>query len=315
MRSRRRLLAEDDSLHHVWPAYTDITSTIALIFFVLVLLAYVRNLISSQELAAYRRQIVSSEETLQRLKTDLSRTRAEIDSARARLSVSETQLAAQRLVISENARELDALRGRLSSIALLRVEVLNKVKAAIEAVLGGGQAGASLVRIGDNGNIVLNEQLVFEYNSHALKPEGTRVLDTLAKALENVLADPAVSDYVDAIIVQGHTDERGSGSFNRELSSKRANTVIDYLFQANPVLENTYGRYFAASAFSEHRPLDTSATEAGHERNRRIEIAVALKDNMIPGLIQQYMDSVAAPSPPGAPAPAPGTAPAPAPSP
>ena len=61
MRSRRRLLSEDESLQHIWPSFTDITSTMALILFVVVLLSYVRNLIASQELLAYQGQIKSSE--------------------------------------------------------------------------------------------------------------------------------------------------------------------------------------------------------------------------------------------------------------
>jgi chemotaxis protein MotB len=310
MKNRRRLLSEDDSLQHVWPAFTDITSSIALILFVLILLAYVRNLVSSQELRAYRDQIASSEKRLSLLSGELAQTTREIASGRARLAASELELAQQQAVIGASARELDSLKGRLSSIALLRVDVLNKVKSSIEAVLGGSQAAESLVRIGDNGNIVINEGLVFEFNSFAIKPGGTHLLDTLARALQGVLGDPNVSEYVDAIVVQGHTDDRGSGSFNRDLSAKRANAVLDYLFQANPVLETTYGKYFASSAYSEFRPLDPGTNEAAYERNRRIEISVILKDATIPRLIEQYMQSVqAAPAAPAAaparPAPAP----------
>jgi chemotaxis protein MotB len=251
------------------------------------------------------------------LSLDLARTGQEIATGRARLAVSEGELATQRLVISANTKELEGLRGRLSSIALLRVEVLDKVKLAIEAVLGGPGQGASLVRIGENGNIVINEGLVFEYNSYAIKPEGKRLLGTLARALEGVLADEGVREYVDAIAVQGHTDDRGTSSFNRDLSAKRANTVVDYLFEANPTLEKSYGSYFASSAYSEFRPLDSATTEGAYERNRRIEISVVLKDATIPKLIEQYMQSVEPASdvpptgaPPGTPAP---TTPAPAP--
>ncbi len=292
MRNRRRLLAEDESLQHIWPSFADCTSTIALILFVLVLLAYVRNLIASNELAVYQRQIADSEKTLNVLSDDLARTRSEIAAGRARLSASVEELGQQRNVIIANAAELDSLRSRLSSIALLRVDVLNKVKGSIEAVLGGPGVGASLVRIGDNGNIVINEGLVFEYNSYAIKADGTRLLGTLARALEAVLDDQGVRDYVDAIVVQGHTDDRGSGAFNRDLSAKRANAVLDYLLEANPALEQKYGSYFAASAYSEFRPLDAATTEAAYERNRRIEISVVLKDATIPKLIEQYMQSV-----------------------
>jgi chemotaxis protein MotB len=290
----------------------------ALIMFVLVLLSYVRNLIANQELEAYQAEIARSEEKLRVLSLDLARTGQEIATGRARLALSEGELAVQRTLLAENARELETLRGRLSSIALLRVDVLNKVKTAMEAVLGGTSGGAPLVRIGDNGNIVINEGLVFEYNSFAIKPEGMQLIATLSRALEGVLGDANVRDYVDAIVVQGHTDDRGSASFNRELSAKRANAVLDHMFAANPTLENEYGSFFAASAFSEFRPLDTGASEPAFERNRRIEISVVLKDATIPTLIEQYMQAAreGATSVPGEPPaagapPAPGSPPAP----
>lgn len=312
MRQRRRLLASEDSLSEVWPSFTDITSTIALILFVLVLLAYVRNLISGKQLDAYEQQIASSQRRLSLLALDLERTQREIGISRARLSSSEAKLQEQQGIIVASQQELESLRARLSSIALLRVEVLDKVKTAIEGVLGDqGSAGEPLVHIGDNGNIVINEGLVFEYNSFAIKPSGLPLLETLARALENVLSDPEVREYVDAIVVQGHTDERGSSAFNRDLSAKRANAVLDYLFQINPTLEQKYGSYFAASAFSEFRPIELEQDEAAYERNRRIEIAVVLKDATVRKLIDQYMQESGAPSPAAAPS-VPSPAPAPA---
>jgi chemotaxis protein MotB len=311
MRRRQRLMAEDENLQHIWPSFADVTSTFALLLFVLVLMAYVRNLMSSKQLAVYQEQIAGAEKRLSVLALDLEKTQREIATGRTLLSASERKLAAQQGIILASQQELEGLRARLSSIALLRVEVLEKVKRSIEAVLaanptpatppGGAQPGApqpsvvgngELVRIGDNGNIIINEGLVFEFNSFALKPSSTPLLDTLSRALEGVLDDPEVREYVDAIVVQGHTDDRGSGSFNRELSAKRANAVLDYVFSANPNLEKKYASYFAASAFSEFRPLDPNENEVAYERNRRIEISVALKDANVRKLIEQFMQSV-----------------------
>jgi chemotaxis protein MotB len=313
MRSRRRLTAEDDGLSHVWPSFTDVTATIAIIFMVLMLLAYIRNLISGQEVIAYQAQIARSEERLRVLSLDLERTGREIATGRARLAVSEGELAQQRAVIVENTRELENLRATLSSISVLRVEVLNKVKAALEAGLvgsnvggpGAGAGAASLVRIGDNGNIIINEGLVFEFNSFAIKPEGKKLLGDLGRALLSTLEDETVREYVDTIVVQGHTDDRGSSAFNRDLSAKRANAVLDYLLEITPGLEQNYGSYFAASAFSEFRPLDKNESESAYERNRRIEISVVLRDTTIPKLIEQYVHSVGAGPGAGAPAGAP----------
>jgi chemotaxis protein MotB len=285
------MLDDDESLKDLWPSFADVTSTIALIMFVLMLLAYVKNLISGKRLEALQGQIVLSQQQLRGLQDRLALTSRDVEAGQRRLALSEAALADQQKVIADSNRELGTLRTRLSGIAVLRLDVLNKVKGSIENELGAtaGAGGAPLVRIGDTGNIVLNESVVFEYNSYALKPEGKRLLDTLASALGKVLADAQVRENVDTILVQGHTDERGSSAFNRDLSAKRANAVVDYMFETNPELEQSYGAFFASSAYSEFRPLDPALNEAAYAQNRRIEVSLVIKDGNVRNVIDDYV--------------------------
>ncbi len=293
MRQRRPLVAEEDSTRDLWPSFTDLVSTTALILFVLVLLAYFQNLISGKRLEAYRLQISDSEHKLRFLDDRVRKTSAEVEAGQIRLKLSELELARQRDIIAESNRELGSLRARLEGIALLRLDVLNRVKQSVEAELGSRRSNQEpLVRIGDNGNIIINESLVFEYNSHTIKPEGKPLLDTLAKGLGHLLADPTIRSNIDVVMIQGHTDERGSSSFNRELSSRRANAVLNYMFDANPVLEETYGSHFGASAYSEFRPLSTEKSDAGYAQNRRIEISLVLRDSQVREVIDEYMERV-----------------------
>jgi chemotaxis protein MotB len=311
MRTRRRMLSDDESLKDLWPSFADVTSTIALIMFVLMLLAYVKNLISGKRLDALQGQIALSQQALTSLQGRLAATSRDVEAGQKRLALSESALAEQQKIIADSNQELGALRSRLSGIAVLRLDVLNKVKGSIEAELGSTvSGGAPIVRIGDTGNIVLNESLVFEYNSFEIKPEGKRLLDTLATALSKVLADAQVRENVDTILVQGHTDERGTSAFNRDLSAKRANAVVDYLFVANPELEQSYGSFFASSAYSEFRPLDPALNEAAYAQNRRIEISLVVKDANVRNVIDDYVKnldpSLQGPAPaPQPPAPAP----------
>ena len=283
MRNRRRLLSDHEGEREIWPSFTDVMSTMALILFVLVLLAYVRNLVSSKQLEAFRLQIGASESELKALRTEIQARRSELD-------VSQARLRDQQAVIADSNRQLDTLRQQLQSIAVLRVSVLNKLKQAIQAELGPTtETGTDLVTIGDNGNVVINESLVFEYGSYAIKKEARPLLDTLARALGNVLADADVRANIDTILIQGHTDERGSASFNWDLSAKRATAVLDYLFQANTELADSYGSYFSASAYSKFRPIDAGKTETAYQRNRRIEIAVIPKDENVRKVIDDYV--------------------------
>lgn len=296
MRNRRRLLSEHEGTREIWPSFTDVMSTMALILFVLVLLSYVRSLISSKRIEAFQRQIATSEHQLRDL-------HAEIEAGRAALAASQSKLQEQQAVLAESDLQLNTLRSQLQSIAVLRVAVLNKLKAALEAQLGSSSPnGTELVTIGDNGNIVINESLVFEYNSAAIKKEARPLLDTLARALGNVLDDADIRPNIDTIVIQGHTDERGSASVNWDLSARRATAVLNYLFEANRALADSYGSYFSASAYSKFRPINRGATEEAYQQNRRIEISVIPKDDNVRKVIDDYMQSVT-PTPAAPPAP------------
>ena len=98
-------------------------------------------------------------------------------------------------------------------------------------------------------------------------------------------------------LIQGHTDERGSASFNSDLSAKRATAVLNYLFDADKTLSDSYGSYFAASAYSKFRPLNPDKNEAAYQQNRRIEIAVIPKDDNVRKVIDDYMRQIAPASP------------------
>lgn len=307
MRKRRSMMQTDESEENFWPAFTDLTSTIALILFVLVLLAFLQNLLNGKNMQHIRTQlddslaklhtadaeISSSEKKLRMLEDNVAKTKAEIEAGQIQLKMSEDKVETQREIIAESNRELGNLRSKLQGIAVLRVEVLRKVKRSIEAELKQQSGGASpQVLIAENGNIVINENLVFEYNSYKIKEQGKSLLKTLSKAFANVLSDEDIRASIDVILVQGHTDERGSVPYNRELSAKRSNAVLNYMFEAEKSLGQSFGEYFASSAYSEFRPVRLEKTEAAFEQNRRIEISVVLKDSSIQKVIDEYMQGL-----------------------
>ncbi len=282
MRRRRDLVSDHEGTFEIWPAFTDVMSTMAMILFVLVLLAFVRNLINAKRLDASERRIAASQLQLRTLESALQRTSAEV-------AASQDELRRQQTAIDTSNREVDTLRAQLSSIAVLRVSVLDKLKQAIEAELAPTRTGGALVSVGDSGNLVINESLVFEYGSYAIKREARPMLDSLARALGKLLADADVRNNIDTILIQGHTDERGGSAYNWDLSARRATAVLDYLFHANPALSDAYGSYFAASAYSKFRPINNGKGEDAYRQNRRIEISVVPRDANLRKIIDDYM--------------------------
>lgn len=299
MRNRRPQMMRDEEGENFWPSFTDLISTISMILFVLVLLAYIQNLISGKnldrvrnELAATSMRLRASQQEITASERKLKLLATQIEAGQTQLKLSQAQVEQQQAVIAESTRQLSDVRARLQGIAVLRVEVLRKVKSSIDQQMSSAVAGASGARIAENGNIVIDESLVFESNSYTIRPEGKRFLDSVARAFANVLSDPEVRQNIDTILVQGHTDERGTVAYNRDLSARRANAVLDYMFASDRTLGDMYGAYFASSAYSEFRPLSTAKNEGAYQQNRRIEISVVLKDASVRTIIDEYMKSL-----------------------
>ena len=70
----------------------------------------------------------------------------------------------------------------------------------------------------------LDLEIAFEFNSARLTSDGKDVLDQLGEALKSDQLSSA-----NAIILEGHTDSKGSAVYNKDLSLKRAQSVRAFL--------------------------------------------------------------------------------------
>ncbi|MDD3706458.1 MAG: OmpA family protein [Clostridiaceae bacterium] len=291
IKTRKRYFGGGSAAQDFWPSFTDVMSTLALILFFLMLLAYVQNIIYGNNLENAKRQLELSRAEISSAERELRRIRLDVEKTKAALALSEQEIENQRETIALSNEELESLRVRLQGIAFLRLDILQKVKESVEQELGGyNERGQELVSIGDNANIIINESLVFSYNSYKLKPEAEDLLTQLSKAFERVLENPEVRENIDAISIDGHADKMGDSAYNRELSTRRATEVVNYMFKVNPNLEDKYGEYFAANGYSEFRPISTGSDEQSRSANRRIEISIIVKDSNIQKVIEKYLD-------------------------
>jgi len=110
-------------------------------------------------------------------------------------------------------------------------------------------------------NVRLTSDILFDYNSSALRPESRSTLDQLGTNFRQ---------YPDnRVVVEGHTDSIGSDAFNQRLSEQRAANVADYLIDRGVPASNVivYG-------YGEARPKDSNDTAEGRQLNRRVEIHI-----------------------------------------
>jgi OOP family OmpA-OmpF porin len=74
--------------------------------------------------------------------------------------------------------------------------------------------------------LALSAELLFEFNSAVLKPEGRQRLDEIAMQLQDA--------RMEQIAITGHTDRIGSPQYNMKLSQERAQAVMEYLKSRGP---------------------------------------------------------------------------------
>lgn len=100
----------------------------------------------------------------------------------------------------------------------------------------------------------------FETDKSILKPVFEKLLDSLVLNLKtkNILN----------IVVEGHTDSKGTLQRNKILSTQRAASVRSYFLNKLPISNEMIFSYGKASVF----PIADNATEKGRAQNRRVEI-------------------------------------------
>ena len=246
------------------------------------------NLLQTEE------EISLKEDALRFLEDEIDATRAEVEEGQVQLTLSQQEVESQQEIIAMSNLELGNLRQRLSEIAVLRVSILEKVGKSIEDEIGKYTVtGEERVTVGPNANIVINETLLFDYASAVVKDDAKQLLDQLAIAFERMLDDPETRLYIDYISIEGHTDSTGSASYNRGLSAERAVSVVNYIMESNPNLEQKYASYFGIGGFSKFRPLEAGEDAESMAKNRRIEISVVVKDENIRNMIEDYLGETA----------------------
>jgi outer membrane protein OmpA-like peptidoglycan-associated protein len=93
----------------------------------------------------------------------------------------------------------------------------------------------------------------------------SRAVDELGQIASIVRARPGI--YVE---VDGHTDNEGGDTYDRQLSEQRAATVRDVL-----VRDGIPPNAIVIRAFGKTRPLLSNDTPAGRARNRRVEVVIS----------------------------------------
>jgi outer membrane protein OmpA-like peptidoglycan-associated protein len=141
---------------------------------------------------------------------------------------------------------------------------MDKQAKKIEKDLG---KAAKVERVGEGIKITFDSKLLFDFGKTDLQETNKMNLRKLSESLKQ---------YPDTeLLIEGHTDNVGSDSFNQNLSQNRAAAVANYL--------NSVGVSMARlrpEGRGETQPIASNDNDSGRQQNRRVEIAVYANDKM-----------------------------------
>jgi len=120
-----------------------------------------------------------------------------------------------------------------------------------------------------NGNIdlVMPGNITFSFDDATLNSSFKPTLSKLAATMREYNQN--------TVTIAGHTDSKGTASYNQILSRDRAYAVANYL-TASGVPNNRIN----VVAYGESRPVASNDTEYGRQQNRRVELTINAPSNV-----------------------------------
>lgn len=121
----------------------------------------------------------------------------------------------------------------------------------------------------ERGLVLTLSDVLFATDAAELKPGSEVAIDRLAEFLQ---------DHPERkLLIEGHTDSRGSDAYNERLSNARADSVAEELVDRG--ISSTRLR---PVGMGEAYPVAPNETTAGRQQNRRVEIVVSDRDGTFP---------------------------------
>jgi outer membrane protein OmpA-like peptidoglycan-associated protein len=127
--------------------------------------------------------------------------------------------------------------------------------------LSAGIPGAVVERVSEGIQVTFASRFLYDFASDTIRAQAGRNLRTLAVSLQK-------HPSTDMLIV-GHTDTLGDPGYNRDLSARRASSVL-----ASLAKEGVAASRMHAFGMGKLEPVASNWTESGRQANRRIEVAI-----------------------------------------
>jgi outer membrane protein OmpA-like peptidoglycan-associated protein len=126
---------------------------------------------------------------------------------------------------------------------------------------------AKVTRVGEGIVVEFSSDVLFGFDESDLSSASKISLDKLVKVL-NIYPDTDIE-------IQGHTDSKGSKSYNQNLSERRAGSASNYIRSQGISINRVSIR-----GFGETVPKYDNNSPNGREENRRVEFLITANEKM-----------------------------------
>jgi outer membrane protein OmpA-like peptidoglycan-associated protein len=113
------------------------------------------------------------------------------------------------------------------------------------------------------GQLKIIQPVFFATGKDVILKKSFPILESVAKTLK------AVPD-IKKVEIGGHTDDRGKADMNRDLSERRAKSVMRYLTEKDGIEPSR----LSAKGYGPDKPIADNKTRKGREKNRRVEFVI-----------------------------------------
>lgn len=203
-------------------------------------------------------EMVNEAKSLEQIRAGEAR-RSEMQLEARTLEAERAEMAARRQA-GEAQRQREAAKGSraAAAAAMLETERLERELADLEAE----QTERGIV-------LTLSDAVLFATDSDELKSGAYRALDRLADFLED--------NPERRLLIEGHTDARGTDEYNQDLSERRAESVAEALMERGIASDR-----LRPVGLGEEYPVASNETSAGQQQNRRVEVVISKDDGTFP---------------------------------
>lgn len=183
-----------------------------------------------------------------------------ISAARAKQEVAQGEAERNRVLLESRTREAEAAKAAAEQQAQAAQAQAQQAEAAKQQADAAQRQLADMkAKQTDRGMVLTLGDVLFDTAKATLKPGADSIMDRVAAFMK--------SNEGTKVIVEGHTDSRGSAEYNQQLSERRAEAVADALAfrgidrsRVEPV-----GR-------GKDLPVASNDTQAGRQQNRRVDL-------------------------------------------